>query len=343
MPVDLQTLFQSDPAAQELGLKMIGDQRAQDAASLEEATLRNQKTRQMMPHDIRGADLKNQIDAARLPQMFATTKAQELDNQFSEGTLGPRIKSELDKIRASGNKQRLEEITNAGRAYSQAGEFLEMMPGVATHAYAKQVLGNYYHPSFDQIPANALGGAIRAFGKAMVGAEAPYVQKQALADTAAAGKTAAEEEKTRRATQLAAYKNELAMKLAQYKEQAKKSQDPKTARALANQLFLAAQKEEDPDRKAMLMEQAESFNEIAFAEIERRAQATASGKPDLGKLGIETNPMPPTPTLPGAAPQQPQGGAQKPASLADVQKMYPGVPADKLKEAYKRKFGVDLQ
>lgn len=37
--------------------------------------------------------------------------------------------------------------------------------------------------------------------------------------------------------------------------------------------------------------------------------------------------------------------AQQPpkVSLADVQRMYPGIPPDKLKQAYKAKFGVDLQ
>lgn len=37
--------------------------------------------------------------------------------------------------------------------------------------------------------------------------------------------------------------------------------------------------------------------------------------------------------------------APKPAEhgLADVQKMYPGIPAEKLKEVYKKKFGVDLK
>lgn len=39
-----------------------------------------------------------------------------------------------------------------------------------------------------------------------------------------------------------------------------------------------------------------------------------------------------------AAAQQPQAH-----SLSDVQKMYPGIPAEKLKEVYKKKFGVDLQ
>ena len=39
----------------------------------------------------------------------------------------------------------------------------------------------------------------------------------------------------------------------------------------------------------------------------------------------------------------PRKEAPPKASLAEVQKMYPGVPAEKLREAYKKKFGVDLQ
>lgn len=41
------------------------------------------------------------------------------------------------------------------------------------------------------------------------------------------------------------------------------------------------------------------------------------------------------PTKAPAAPAKPK--------LSEVQNMYPGVPADKLREAYKKKFGVDLQ
>lgn len=66
---------------------------------------------------------------------------------------------------------------------------------------------------------------------------------------------------------------------------------------------------------------------------------TQVGKPDLGGMGIQTTPpRPPTfGNQGGPAPQQ-----QAP-TIADVQKMYPGVPADKLRQAYKNKFGVDLQ
>jgi hypothetical protein len=45
-------------------------------------------------------------------------------------------------------------------------------------------------------------------------------------------------------------------------------------------------------------------------------------------------------TAPATAPKP---STAKPASLGEVQKMYPGIPADKLREAYKRKFGVDLK
>ena len=48
----------------------------------------------------------------------------------------------------------------------------------------------------------------------------------------------------------------------------------------------------------------------------------------------------PAPVQVGPRAQQPQAPA---GGLADVQKMYPGVPAEKLKEAYKKKFGVDLK
>jgi hypothetical protein len=97
------------------------------------------------------------------------------------------------------------------------------------------------------------------------------------------------------------------------------------------------------------------------------ASATQAGKIDTGAVAN-------LPTVPLRAPQQftaPQGavpnyaqdianGAQfsSPAveaqvrakaggppkqTLSQVQQMYPGVPADKLREAYKKKFGVDLQ
>lgn len=74
----------------------------------------------------------------------------------------------------------------------------------------------------------------------------------------------------------------------------------------------------------------------------RRPDSNA-GKPALDASGqITTAPPRGAPQLPNTSGAP---AAKKPAqpSLADVQKMYPGVPADKLREAYKKKFGVDLR
>lgn len=74
-----------------------------------------------------------------------------------------------------------------------------------------------------------------------------------------------------------------------------------------------------------------------------RRPDTNAGKPSIGPSGqITTAPPRGAPQLPNTSGAP---AAQKPAqpSLADVQKMYPGVPADKLREAYKKKFGVDLR
>lgn len=97
---------------------------------------------------------------------------------------------------------------------------------------------------------------------------------------------------------------------------------------------LRAAMEEDPVKKAQYQKLAKTF----------AAEVLKKGKPtpqiDLNAMGVQT--LPPSETGLGAgapAAQQPT----KPASLADVQKMYPGIPADKLQEAYKKKFGVDLK
>lgn len=97
---------------------------------------------------------------------------------------------------------------------------------------------------------------------------------------------------------------------------------------------------------------AEAAGDLTTAEqMWARAQAAtsvaAARRPDtqagamrLGTGGLEPTPPRTTPQLPStsSAPKKTQQH-----SLAQVMQMYPGVPAAKVKEAYKRKFGVDLQ
>lgn len=344
MAIDLQTLFQSDPAAQELGLKLIGDDRAQSKASLEQMMMKMDQDRQMFPHKLKEAEVANETGMARLPGIREQGRGLKLQNDFDEQTLAPRIQEALNSYKGKMSKQDFDDLVNTGNIYSQAGQLLFDIPGVASHARAKEILKDKYLPEFDQVPPQALGGVIRYLGQNMVNLQPDFVKKEALEKIKGEARTAAEEEKTRRAMQLAEFKAGVQKQLAEAKAKAVQTKDPKTAREMSNRLFRLAREEQDPEKKAVLMEEAEAFNEIAFTELSRRADATNANKPNLPALGIETNPMPPTPSLPGAQPQTaPPQQTPKPASLADVQKMYPGVPADKLREAYKRKFGVDLQ
>lgn len=337
---DLNSLFQSDPAAQELGLQMIGDQRSADKASLEQILMKIDQEKQMFPHELRAKQLGNQTQEAQLPGILESNRALKYSNDFNEQTMGPKLQQALSQYKGKMTKEQFDDLVATGNIFTQAGQLLSDIPGLTSHSRAREILKDKYLPEFDQVPPQALGQVIRYMGQNMSQLQPDYVKKANLEGIKIEGKKTVEEEKAIRAKELAAFKATLQEKLAQAKTTAQK--DPTTARALANKLFLAAQQESDPDRKAVLMEQAQGFNEIAFAEIERRAAATNAAKPDLGKLGIETNPLPQAPGLPGTQPTQ-QPGANKPASLVDVQKMYPGVPPEKLKEAYKRKFGVDLQ
>jgi len=108
------------------------------------------------------------------------------------------------------------------------------------------------------------------------------------------------------------------------------------------------------------MEQARVTNNVAAYEeaaqmIDYITNIRASERPDpsVGKNTIEGGQITPVtprqkpvaPPLPSPTPNggQPATPAKAPATLADVQKSYPSVPPEKLREAYKRKFGVDLK
>jgi hypothetical protein len=88
-------------------------------------------------------------------------------------------------------------------------------------------------------------------------------------------------------------------------------------------------------------------------EIILKALAGQGGKVDpVGTAnnpagGVVGRPMPqpspmPTGNNPAVAPSS-GSPAQNKMSLGKLQEMYPGVPADKLKAAFKKKFGVDVQ
>lgn len=113
---------------------------------------------------------------------------------------------------------------------------------------------------------------------------------------------------------------------------------PDKAAAAFGAAALQAEAQGDAEQAAVYRNAAAQMEQLSITtKPDMRA-----GKPDLGGAGIATTP-PRAPTFtPGPAPT-PKPTQAPIASFAEVQKQYPGVPADKLREAYKRKFGVDLK
>jgi hypothetical protein len=98
---------------------------------------------------------------------------------------------------------------------------------------------------------------------------------------------------------------------------------------------IAKIKDTEPEEAARMQRMADDLTPAAQAAI-------ATTKPGAINQGALTQlPVNPPPQI------APTGAGTKPTkaehSLAKVQEMYPGVPAEKLKEVYKKKFGVDLK
>jgi hypothetical protein len=105
-----------------------------------------------------------------------------------------------------------------------------------------------------------------------------------------------------------------------------------------------AEAEGDTEAAARYAAQANKMKIARETEKAIAAQATQAGKIDPGAVtGMPTNPafVPQGFTSPPAPAPAPQAPVIK--SLADLQKMYPLRSAEKLKEAYKKKTGIDLQ
>jgi hypothetical protein len=91
-------------------------------------------------------------------------------------------------------------------------------------------------------------------------------------------------------------------------------------------------------------QEAEDMVNFVTAQMAASRGDPKVGTPTITPEGtIAPRPPRPMPTAPPLTTPQPKPTQAPTASFAEEQKQYPGVPADKLREAYKRKFGVDLK
>jgi hypothetical protein len=338
--VDLQTLFQSDPAAQELGLKQFGMDQNINQARLAQMLQEQQQNAQMFPGKLQQQSLQNDQMGAQLPGIRALSSLNEDKANLSRNTMAQQLEAAMKEHKGKMTKADLDELNSTGQIYSQAGALLGAVPGPARKAAAKQILGDKYRPEFDQYDPNDLADTVSTIGKWMTEAGSKYKLETDKIDMKAQAAAEAQAKKIQATKELEVFKASLKEKL----DGLKSSGDPKTYEAVIVQLKKAAAQETDPEKRQAILQEAQDFINIQHGMKIAGAGAAQAGKVDVGAAtGMQTNPVPQPPMASGGMVPQTAPKAPQIKTIQDLQSMYPGVPPEKLRELYKKKFGVDLQ
>lgn len=330
---DLSTLFQSDPAAQEIGLKQIGDQRAQAAAQLADMLQATQQKGQMNPLLLKQQELANQTTQAQMPGLEAQSSMLADKANISRSTIPQQLEEAMRKHRTSMTDADFKEIGQTGQAFSQVGEYLSGIPVPARHAAAKQMLGQMYRPEFDNYNPNDLVDTLQQTGKWMNEAAAKFQLQQA--GLAQKGANAENVAAINNRGKVEAAKIAADAKIKQYTQEfielkAKFGSYPQQAAFYSNkalEVATTAANVADEQQQRQLLQLANIYGQMANAAQEqevKKANAAAveanKAKPDLNPLGIPT--------------VTPPGGGNNPAAAPSTQTPM-GSP-----EAFKQAFGT---
>jgi hypothetical protein len=308
---------------------------------------------------------------ARMPLWEAEAETARANAETTRATAPAKIQETLAQAAERATRTQRERMGQAGTILNQAA-VLAQSPG--GRAAAKQFLqengfGQFYDDRWDDPTIMrddaSIGKVLQMFGNQLTNSVAPFLQKQTLQDDAQAARAELEARKATeqrdRDARLAAERRQLeelkAQRRAELQRQiqtarAQAGQEPRNLNALAAQLMNAAKQEQDPEIRQMLeMEAAKVLDALRFigAQPSQKPNINPAIAPDV--LAPPTPPQNPLRTpQPGMPPPnptvQPSTGSpaqQRPQTLADLQRLYPNVPPEKLREAYKKKFGIDLK
>lgn len=289
--IDLNSLFQSDPASQELGLGFLGQEQQMNDAKLAQQLFETEKGKTMLP-----AELANK--QANTALTTSTAQGQDITNQFDLANMKTRLAQHAENLRKTANDTDYEQLSRAAPAFKQTGEFLAQMPGVASHATARRMLGSLYDPSFDQIPPQALGQVISLFGQTMEQMkttdpeyqlkqrqiEAGNESKKYVADRAAQARVEAATIAARTKVQ------QLDNELAKIREKAKTgsySQQSGYYTDLAQQAAVQAAQTEDETTKQALLQRAQVFAQIAEDAKNQEIQKAVAAAIEANRRAID--------------------------------------------------------
>lgn len=247
----------------------------------------------MNPIKVRQAGLNADTTEAQLPGVRANSSLQSDKANLSTMTFGNQLDEMVKGHEFKDRERELKEIQGAGQAYGQAGAYLGSIPVPARTAAAKQMLGGYWRPEFEQMDPNDLADTLSTAGKWMTEAQQKFMMQQAGLEAKGNNALALQDKKSQAAESLAKFKVE-----AKRISDATKAQPLPRREQVLGQLLQQIAQETDPERKEVLQN---TYNELAAQVYQEKlniASASATGKPDIGAMtGLPTKPAPATPQL----------------------------------------------
>lgn len=285
-------------------------------------------------HAMQNIDLAKQFEQERLAGQQAANKAADLANIFNEQTLGDRVASQGFQTQTAGNTAR--------KTQMETDEFEKLAPWRENQAVTDYVI-KAKKADIDAIELEAQkmmyspDPAMQAQGRQMMMMHKDFVkmrlqheqnmEKEKLDQT---GQQDLERIRGQNRVSASSSRNKAAGTILESVQSGKVS--PANAAVAFYGAAQQAMQSGDTEGYATYLQYAQTMERLA-GNLKTNPMA---GKPDMGQMGVPT--VPPNPPAIGAPTAQPPQH-----SLTDVQKMYPGVPIETLKQVYKNKYGVDLK
>jgi hypothetical protein len=302
------------------------------------------------PLELESKRLANETSMAQLPGFQADSMKKQTDARIKAGTADSEIES-------TNTENKMKAYKAVGTQLGSISSELDGLPDIEKPRAFSEALGRI------GLPSNVQESLMKRYGRLapseMVGrmqadAQRMLKENEAYVRTIEQERMQQEGANKRQGMQIQGQKDieQLRIDAGKYnrnktatdvQQALMKVRNAAQAAEILEQAYYAAEAAND-------MQMADQYKKRAMAARQRAAEDAGNrglARPDVdpNQFGIGTNPRPAAVApIAGAEQPAPQPGATpKQHSLADVSKMYPGIPPEKLREAYKKKFGVDLQ
>lgn len=304
MPVDLNSLFQAAPVAQEMGLASLFQDRQAKEAELARTLFQTDADKQKLPGQLETQRLNNSTLSAALPGVAANSSLAEDKAGLSRKTMQQQHDELISGYKFKDRERELKELGMMGERFAQAGAYIKQLPDAVKLAGAKQALGPMWRPEFDNMDIKDLERVLNDGGAAMQQAGNKY--RMMMDNTNAKGDVAKEVQsmKNASAAEVARIRASVARELGNLKSESLPNRE-KVLGGIQQQLLNMP---DDDPRKDILNSAYHQLRAEIFEEKLKVAMASKVGNPEIGAVAnIPVTPPPKLAPPPPRAPVPPAG------------------------------------